>query len=139
MKQNYTENFLKSVLGKAGTIAVVGASNKPERASFDVTKFLIDRGYDVVLVNPTIAGKEVHGKTVFASLRDIGRPVDIVDIFRNPDFVQPIVDDAIEIGARAIWMQLGVANEEACRKAQAAGLDVVMDRCIKIELSCLNQ
>ncbi|MFP3944461.1 MAG: CoA-binding protein [Alphaproteobacteria bacterium] len=138
MDQNYTETYLKHILKNASTVAVVGASDNPQRASYDVMKFLISQGYEVIPVNPRLAGKAVHGQTAVASLRDITRPVDIVDIFRRPEHVPEVVDEAIEIGAKAIWMQLGVVHEEAARKAQAAGLDVVMDRCMKIELSCLN-
>lgn len=138
MDQNYTDTFLRSILKNARTVAVVGASDNPQRASYDVMEFLVSKGYEVIPVSPRLAGRAVHGQTAVASLRDIGRPVDIVDIFRRPEHVPEIVDEAIEIGAKAIWMQLGVIHEEAARKAQTAGLDVVMDRCMKIELSCLN-
>jgi predicted CoA-binding protein len=138
MSRTYTEAFLKSVLKHAGLIAIVGASDNPMRASHDVMKFLLDKGYDVVPVNPNLAGKTLHGQKAVATLRDIGRPVGIVDIFRRPEFVPEVVDEAIETGAKAVWMQIGVVHEDAARKAQAAGLDVVMDRCIKIELSCMN-
>lgn len=138
MAQTYTEAYLRNILKNARTIAVVGASDNPQRASYDVAQFLVDKGYDVIPVNPNLAGKEVHGRTAVASLRDIGRPIDIVDIFRRPEHVPPVVDEAIEVGARAVWMQIGVVHDEAARKAQAAGLDVVMNRCLKIELSVLN-
>lgn len=139
MKQDYSETFLKGILTNAKTIAVVGASDDPQRYSYEVTEFLIARGYDVIPVNPKLAGGDVHGRPAVASLREIDRPIDIVDIFRHPDHVPEVVDEAIEVGAKVIWMQLGVSHQEAAAKAKDAGLDVVMDRCIKIELSCMSR
>ena len=115
----------------AKTIAVVGVSADPTRPSTDVAKYLIDAGYEVYLVNPT--EQEIFGQPVYASLADVPVAVDIVDIFRRPGDVPPVVDAAIEAGAKAVWMQLGIVNEEAAATARAAGLEVVMDRCTKIE------
>jgi len=110
---------------------VVGVSSDPRRDSHDVARYLIDTGYTVYLVNPL--EQEVLGRPVYASVRDLPGPVDIVDIFRRPEHVPPIVEDAIAAGARAVWMQLRIVNEEAAQRARDAGLEVVMDRCTKIE------
>lgn len=115
----------------AKTIAVVGVSSRPERDSHDVARYLLEHGYTVYMVNPT--EQEVLGHTVYASVRDLPEPVDIVDIFRRPEHVGPIVGDAIAAGAKAVWMQLGIVNEAAAAEARASGLEVVMDRCTKIE------
>ncbi|VEU35632.1 unnamed protein product [Pseudo-nitzschia multistriata] len=129
---------IRRVLLNAKTIAVVGASPKPERPSNFVMKFLLDHGYEVVPVNPGLAGKQIHGQTVYASLSEIpvsgNKGIDIVDVFRNSAAVPPIVDEAISVGAGCVWMQSGIVNEEAAATATEAGLDVVMDACPKIEL-----
>lgn len=116
---------------RARTIAVVGASSNPQRASNDVANYLIGAGYTVYLVNPTEA--EILGRPVYASLRDLPEPVDIVDIFRRAEDVPPVVEDAIAAGAKCVWMQLEIVNEAAAARAAEAGLAVVMDRCTKIE------
>ncbi len=113
------------------TIAVVGVSSRPDRASNEVAQYLIDQGFEVYLVNPMET--EIFGRPVYASLRDLPGPVDIVDIFRRPGDVPPVVEDAIAIGAKVAWMQLEIVHEEAAARARAAGLEVVMDRCTKIE------
>jgi predicted CoA-binding protein len=123
---------------EARTIAIVGASDRPDRASHGVMKFLQDRGYRVLPVNPQITGEHVHGEFVWRELAQIGVPIDIVDIFRRPEAAAEAVDQAIFVGAKAVWMQLGVINEEAAAKAEAAGLKVVMDRCPKIEIARLG-
>lgn len=115
----------------ATSIAVVGASSDPARASNDVAKYLIDHGYTVYLVNPTET--EILGRPAYASVSDLPEPVDIVDIFRRTDAVPAAVADAIAAGAKAVWMQLAITHEEAAEQARAAGLEVVMDRCTKIE------
>jgi predicted CoA-binding protein len=115
----------------AKTIAVVGVSSNPTRPSNDIARYLIDAGYTVYLVNPTET--EIFGRTCYPSVRDLPEPVDIVDIFRRPGDVPPVVDDAIAAGAKTVWMQLGIINEDAAAKARAAGLDVVMDLCTKVE------
>ncbi len=126
------------LLKEARTIALVGASDNPGRASFGVMKFLQGQGYRVIPVNPRITGEHVHGEYVWRELAQIGDPIDIVDIFRNSDDAAATVDEAIAVGAKAVWMQLGVLNDEAAAKAEAAGLKVVMDRCPKIEIARLG-
>ena len=115
----------------AKTIAVVGASSDPQRASNEVARYLVEAGYRVYMVNPTET--EILGQPAYASVRDLPEAVDIVDIFRRPGDVPPIVEDAIAAGAKAVWMQLRIVNEDAAAQARAAGLEVVMDRCTKIE------
>lgn len=116
---------------RARTIAVVGVSSNPQRPSNDVARYLIEAGYTVYLVNPTET--EIFGRPVYASVRDLPEPVDIVDIFRRSEDVPPVVEDAIAGGARCVWMQLEIVNEAAAARAAEAGLTVVMDRCTKIE------
>jgi predicted CoA-binding protein len=132
------DDDIRSLLEGARTIAMVGASDRPDRDSNRVMKFLQSRGYRVIPVNPSITGEHVHGEYVWRELGQIGEPIDIVDIFRRSDAVGPIVDDAIAVGAKAVWMQLGVINPEAAATAEAAGLKVVMDRCPKIEIGRLG-
>jgi predicted CoA-binding protein len=129
---------IRQLLSGARTIAMVGASDRPDRPSYGVMKRLQDHGYRVIPVNPQITGEHIHGEFVFRELSQLGDPVDIVDIFRRADAVGPIVEEAIAIGAKAIWMQLGVVNEEAAARAEAAGLIVVMDRCPAIEIPRLG-
>ena len=129
---------IADLLRNARTIAMVGASDNPARASFGVMKFLQDQGYRVIPVNPRITGEHVHGEYVWRELSQIGEPIDIVDIFRRSEEVGPIVDQAIAVGAKAIWMQLGVIDEAAATRAEAAGLRVVMDKCPKIEFARLR-
>ncbi|MEO5810332.1 MAG: CoA-binding protein [Sphingomicrobium sp.] len=129
---------IAGLLQGARTIAMVGASDRPDRASYGVMKFLQDQGYRVIPVNPRITGEHVHGEYVWRELGQIGEPIDIVDIFMRSDSVGPIVDGAIAVGAQAVWMQLGVIDEAAAAKAEAAGLKVVMDHCPKIEFARLG-
>src|SRR5688572_26810049 len=124
--QNPPEAALGELLATAGTIAMVGASSDPRRPAHGVMRFLLDRGFRVVPVNPTET--EVHGQRAWPSLESVPEPVDIVDVFRRPDATPPIADAAVKIGARALWLQLGVVNEEAAERASRAGLIVVMDR-----------
>jgi uncharacterized protein len=125
---------IRDLLTSARTIAVFGCSDRPDRPSFGVAAFLQEHGYRVLPVNPQITGERVHGEYVWRDLGQIGVPIDIVDIFRRPIAAGEAVDQAIEAGAKAVWMQLGIVNEEAAARAEAAGLKVVMDRCTKIEL-----
>jgi uncharacterized protein len=125
---------IKTLLETTRTIALVGASPKPERDSNRVMGYLLARGYCVIPVNPGLVGQAIHGVSVAASLEDIGEPVDLVDIFRNSEAAGGVVDQAIATGAKAVWMQLGVINPEAAARAEAAGLQVVMNRCPKIEI-----
>ena len=129
---------IRELLEGAKTIALVGASDNPGRASYGVMRFLQDHGYRVIPVNPRITGEHVHGEFVWRELKQIGEPIDIVDIFRNSEDAAATVDEAIAVGAKAVWMQLGVINEAAAAKAEAAGLKVVMDRCPKIEIARLG-
>ncbi|MFZ4690684.1 MAG: CoA-binding protein [Polymorphobacter sp.] len=129
-----TDSEIFALLAGARTIAMVGASDRPDRPSYGVMDFLQGRGLRVLPVNPAITGQHVLGEYVWDELGQIGVPIDIVDIFRRSDAVGPIVDAAIAVGAKAIWMQLGVSNPEAAARAEAAGLQVVMDRCPKIEI-----
>jgi predicted CoA-binding protein len=133
-----TDDEIRDLLEGARTIAMIGASDSPDRASWGVMAALQEHGYRVIPVNPRITGEHVHGEFVWRELSQIGDPIDIVDIFRRSEDVGPIVDDAIAVGAKAIWMQLGVVNAEAAAKAEAAGLKVVMDRCPKIEMRRLG-
>lgn len=127
-----TDEQVAALLKGTRRIAVVGASQRPDRPSNGVTGFLVRAGYDVTPVNPGQAGGTIQGQTVAASLEE-AVPLDMVDIFRAADQVGPVVEDAIRLGARSIWMQLGVVNEAAARMARDAGLTVVMDRCPAIE------
>ncbi|MDD3181630.1 MAG: CoA-binding protein [Alphaproteobacteria bacterium] len=122
------------ILGRVKTIALVGASENPDRPSHRVMAFLQGKDYRVLPVNPGLAGQNLLGEPVFASLAEIPEPVDMVDIFRNSEAAGPITDEAIAKGASVIWMQLGVINHEAADRALDAGLNVVMDRCPAIEL-----
>jgi predicted CoA-binding protein len=115
------------------TIAMVGLSDDPMRPSHFAAIYMLAEGYDVIPVNPRLTGQQVLGQTVYPSLSDIPRPVEIVDLFRKPSEIPPIAEEAIRIGAKVLWMQLGIVNEEAARIARAAGLEVVMNRCVKIE------
>ena len=129
---------IATLLTETRTIALVGISDRPERASYRVMAVLQDHGYRVLPVNPQIAGEHVHGDFVWGRLSDIGEPIDMVDIFRRSDAAGEAVDDAIAIGAKAVWMQLGVVDEAAATRAEAAGLKVVMDRCPAIEIPRLG-
>lgn len=126
---------LKNLLTKTQTIAVVGASPKPWRDSGEIMLFLARNGYTVYPVNPKY--DEVHGLKCYPNLKSIPGKIDMVDIFRNPDEVEPIIDEAIDVGAKSVWMQFGVINEAAAQKAEKAGLEVVMNRCIAVEYRAL--
>lgn len=122
---------LKRLFETVRTIAVVGCSPKPERPGHYVAKYLQDLGYRIIPVNP--GQSEILGEKCYASLRDIPEPVDMVDCFRRAEDIPPVVEDAIAIGAKFIWMQLGIVNDEAAKRAMEAGIEVVMDRCPKID------
>ena len=129
---------IAELLTSTRRIALVGASARPERASNQIFSYLRNQGYDVTPVNPGLAGQELYSVPVVASLADIEGDIDMVDIFRNSAAAGDAVDQAIAIGAKAVWMQLGVINEPAVKRATAAGLKVVMDRCPKIEIARLG-
>ena len=124
-------NTVRDILEKSKVIAVVGLSPKPERDSHEVAKYLQDQGYRIVPVNPR--ADTILGEKSYPDLASIPEKVDVVDIFRRSDDVPPVVDQAIDIGAKAVWMQLGIVNEDAAAKAREAGLGVVMDRCMLVE------
>jgi uncharacterized protein len=124
---------LATLLRQVRTIAVVGASGDSWRPSFGVSAYLKRVGYRILPVNPTLIGTTLHDEPFRASLRDIGEPIDLVNVFRRPEFVPDVVEDAIAIKAPAIWLQLGVRNPGAAARAQDAGMTVVMDRCISVE------
>ncbi len=132
------DDGIRELLTTARTIALVGASDRPDRASYGVMAYLQRQGYRVIPVNPQITGEHLHGEFVFRDLAQIGEPIDIVDIFRNSAAAGEAVDAAIATGAKAVWMQLGVIDVAAAGRAEAAGLRVVMDRCPKIEIPRLG-
>lgn len=129
---------IRQLLDETRTIAMIGASDRPDRPSYSVMAYLQSRGYRVIPVNPQITGEHVHGEFVFRELAQIGEPIDMVDIFRRPIAAGEAVDEAIAAGAKSVWLQLGVINEEAAARAEAAGLKVVMDRCPAIEIPRLG-
>ena len=133
-----SDEIVERVLSQARVFAVVGASNNPARPSYGVMAFLLQKGFKVVPINPGLASQDLLGQKVYARLADVPGPIDVVDIFRNSDAALAVTREAIaeraRLGLKAIWMQLGVVNELAAQEARAAGLEVVMDRCPKIEL-----
>ncbi|WP_298667748.1 CoA-binding protein [uncultured Sphingomonas sp.] len=129
---------IKALLEETRTIAMIGASDRPDRASYRVMAMLQRHGYRVIPVNPQITGEHLHGEYVFHDLAQIGEPIDMVDIFRRSDAAGVAVDEAIACGARSVWMQLGVIDDAAAARAEAAGLKVVMDRCPAIEIPRLG-
>src|SRR5215207_10145355 len=137
---SYPDNYIRGILNTVKSIAMVGISPKDNRPSYFAFKYLLERGYRMIPVNPGHAGKEILGQKVYAKLTDIPEPVDMVDVFRAPQFAPGVVDEALQMTPRpaVIWMQLTVRNDEAAAKAEAAGLKVVMDRCPKIEYGRLS-
>ncbi len=138
---SYGDAFLRGILDRVKTIAMVGASPQEHRPSYYAMKYLRDKGYRMIPVNPGAVGREILGEPVHAALSDIPGPVDMVQVFRNSKAAGPIVDDALALPTPppVIWMQLGVRNDEAAARAEAAGCTVVMNRCPKIEWARLNR
>jgi predicted CoA-binding protein len=136
----YNDAYIREILNGVKTIAMVGASPQNVRPSSFAFKYLAERGYDMIPVNPGQVGKSLVGKPFVASLRDIDRPIDMVDIFRNSDHVMPVLEDVLTLSPlpKVLWLQLGVRNDEAAAKAEAAGIKVVMNRCPKIEYGRLS-
>jgi predicted CoA-binding protein len=139
MKELYYPDWqIRRILRDVDTVAMVGASTNWNRPSYFAMKYMQDKGFRVIPVNPRSAGETLLGEEVVASLKDITVPVDMVDIFQRSERVPPVVDEAIEIGAKVVWMQLTVRHDEAAKKAEDAGLTVIMDRCPKIEFARLS-
>jgi predicted CoA-binding protein len=132
--EDYPQDYLADILKSVKTVAMIGASSDPTKFSYGVLRVLHETGYDMIPVNPGEAGGEIRGLKVYASLKDIERPVDMVQVFRSSKALYGIAEEAIEIGAKVLWAQIGVRNDEAARLAETAGLKVVMNRCPKIEL-----
>lgn len=132
------DQTIRDVLMNTRRIALVGASDKPARPSYRVMRYLLDQGYEVIPVRPKLAGQQLMGQTAYASLAEIPGKVDMVDVFRNAEAAWEVAQDAIAIGAKTLWLQLGVINEQAAVLASDAGLTVIMDRCPKIEIPRLN-
>ena len=126
-------NTLRRILKQYKTLAVVGLSANWYRPSFFAAKYMQEHGYRIIPVNPSYKGQEILGEKVYASVREIPEKIDIVDCFRKSEDIEPIAEEAIAIGAKVLWMQIGVMNEKAAAKARKAGLEVVQDRCVKIE------
>jgi len=137
---SYSSDYIRSILQSVKTIALVGASANEVRPSYFVMKYLLDKGYEVIPVNPGLAGQTILGQPVHASLKDIPRPVDMVDVFRNSEAAGPITDEALSLDPKpkVIWMQLSVRNDEAAARAEAEGVKVVMNRCPKMEYGKLS-
>jgi len=136
----YDDNYIRGILNSVKSIAMVGASPVDVRPSYFAFKYLVQRGYDVIPINPGHVGKSLLGRPFVASLSDIGRAIDMVDIFRSSSHITPVVDEALKLDPlpQVIWMQLGARDDEAAAKAEAAGVKVVMNRCPKIEYGRLS-
>lgn len=136
--QNPAQEVINTYLKEAKTIAIVGLSNKPDRISYRIGELLQGKGYKIIPVNPLLAGQEVLGELVYDRLQNVPEKIDIVDIFRRSEFLLEVAQDFLETDAKVFWAQLGIENDEAATLLQAAGRnDIVMDRCIKIELAKL--
>jgi len=138
----YPDDLIKSILRSVKTIIMVGSSAAEMRPSYFAMKYLLDKGFNIIPVNPTLPGQEILGQKVYPTISDVPPPVDMADIFRNSEAAGAVVDEAIankdRLGLKVVWMQLGVVNEDAAARAEAAGLTVIMDRCPKIEYGRLS-
>ena len=132
------DQTIRDVLTRTQRIALVGASDRPERPSYGVMKYLLDQGYEVIPVSPKLAGKTLLGQQGYATLADVPGEIDMVDVFRNSEAAWGVAQEAIAVGAKTLWLQLGVINEQAAVLAQDAGMTVIMDRCPKIEIPRLG-
>jgi len=137
---NYDDGYIRGILNTVKTIAMVGASAKNNRPSYFAFKYLMERGYNMIPINPGLAGKQLLGKTIYARLSEVPEPIDMVDIFRAANYAIPVVQEALTLNPkpRVIWMQLSVRNDEAAALAEANGMKVVMNRCPKIEYGRLS-
>jgi predicted CoA-binding protein len=137
---SYSDNYIREILNTVKTVAMIGASPQNVRPSYFVFKYLAERGYDMIPINPGQVGKSLLGKPFVKSLEDIDRPVDMIDVFRSAEHIMPIVDVALTLNPlpKVIWLQLGVRHDEAAARAEAAGIKVVMNRCPKIEYARLS-
>jgi predicted CoA-binding protein len=135
---SYDDDYIREILNANRSFAIVGASANTVRPSYFVLKYLLEKEYKVIPVNPGLAGKDILARKVYGALKDIPEAIDIVDIFRSSEAALEITKEAIEIGAKVVWMQLGVRNDKAAALAEAAGLQVVMNRCPKIEYARLS-
>ncbi len=137
---HYPDSYFREILDHTKSIAIVGASDDPSRPSYEVLRFLLDQGYRISAVNPKLAGQTILTAPVYATLADVPGPIDMVDIFRNNAAVPGLIDEvlALPIRPKFIWMQIGVRVDEAARKAEAAGIELVMDHCPKIEIKRLS-
>ena len=127
---------MQEILSCYQHIAIVGISSKQDRASYEVARYMQAQMYDIILINPRYAGQQILGKRVYATLaaaREAGETIEIVDVFRRGEHTPPLVEEASEVGARVLWLQLGISNDETCKRAQVAGITFIQDRCLKIE------
>lgn len=136
--ENPAREEIKTILEQTGNIAVVGLSDKMDRTSYMVAAAMQSRGYRIIPVNPMAAGQQILGETCYAQLADVPEPIDMVNVFRRSEFCADIAREAVEVGARTLWLQLGVVNQEAAQIAQENGLNIIMDRCIKVEEAILR-
>lgn len=132
------DQTIRDVLTRTQRIALVGASDRPDRPSYGVMKYLLDQGYEVIPVSPKLAGQTLLGQQAYASLAEVPGEIDMVDVFRNSEAAWGVAQEAIAAGAKTLWLQLGVINEQAAVLAQDAGMTVIMDRCPKIEITRLG-
>jgi len=137
--ERYDDNYIRAILRETKVIAMVGASSNWNRPSYFAMKYLQRKGFRVIPVNLRESGKEILGEPAYATLAEVSEKIDMVDVFRNSEAAGPVADEAIAIGAQVLWMQLGVRNDAAAARAEAAGLKVVMNRCPKIEFGRLSR